>query len=309
MKFGIQTSIDRIDWKTLEDAWRFFDTQTAYDSAWTYDHFVPPAADPNGPCFEGWTALAALAAVTERLRLGVLVTGVTYRNPALLGKMAVTVDHVSDGRLIMAIGAAWHEPEHRFFGWDFPPVKERQDRLEESAQILRAMLAPDGAVNFQGRHYSVNGAPVLPAGIQKRIPLMVGGGGEKRTLRTAARHADIINVAGTPEQVKHKIEVLEGHCRDAGRDPAEITKSIQTFIVATDNEELANRFAGGIGGRSGLSVEEARRQLPIGDSAHVRDVLKRYQDVGVEYVIQMSQGPWKQEVYKKISDEVISQLA
>lgn len=306
MKFGIQTSIDKIAWEQLADAWRFLDTQTGYDSAWTYDHFVPPMGDPDGACFEGWTALAALAAVTERIRLGCLVSGVTYRNPALLAKMAVTVDHISSGRLVMGIGAAWHEAEHRFYGFDFPPVKERQDRLEEAVQILKAMFHSDGGVDFQGRYYQVNGAPALPPGVQRPIPIMVGGGGEKRTLRTVARYADIMNVSGTPADVRHKIGVLEKHCAEAGRNPAEITKSIQTVLVVTDNEDLANRVAAGAGARSGLSPDEARREYPIGRPEQVREVIKKYEDVGVEHLIHMSQGPWKPEIYQRISDEVIA---
>ena len=306
MKFGIQTSIDRVDWQQLVDAWQFFDTQTGYHSAWTYDHFVPPTTAPDGPCFEGWTALAGLAAVTSRLRLGCLVSGVTYRNPALLGKMAVTVDHISSGRLIMGIGAAWHEGEHRFYGWEFPPVRERQDRLEEAAQILRTMLSDEGSLNFQGRHYQVNAAPVLPGGVQKQIPLMIGGGGEKRTLRTVARYGDIANVSGTPAEIKHKFEVLEQHCQDVGRNPSEIERSIQTPVVVTDREDLADRVAAGFGGMRGLSAEDARREFPIGRPEQVREVIKKYQDIGVEHVIQMSQGPWKEEVYERISDEVIT---
>ena len=309
MKFGIQTSIDRIDWQQLVDAWQFFDTQTGYDSAWTYDHFVPPTTAPDGPCFEGWTALAALAALTSRLRLGCLVSGVTYRNPTLLGKMAVTVDHISNGRLIMGIGAAWHEAEHHFYGWDFPPVKERQDRLEEAARILRAMLSFDGSLDFEGRYYQVNAAPILPSGIQQPIPLMVGGSGEKRTLRTVARYGDIANVAGTPAEVKHKFDVLEQHCRDVDRNPAEIERSIQSPLVVTDREDLADRVAAGMGAARGMSAAEARKEFPIGRPEEVREVIKKYQDVGVEHIIQMSQGPWKQEVYKRISDEVISHFA
>jgi F420-dependent oxidoreductase-like protein len=306
MKFGIQTSIDRIDWQQLVDAWQFFDTQTGYHSAWTYDHFVPPTTTPDGPCFEGWTTLAALAALTSRLQLGCLVSGVTYRNPALLGKMAVTVDHISKGRLVMGIGAAWHEAEHRFYGWDFPPVKERQDRLEEAAQILRAMLSGEKSLDFQGHYYQVNAAPVLPGGVQRPIPLMIGGGGEKRTLRTVARYGDIANVSGTPDEIKHKFEVLEQHCRDAGRNPAEIERSIQAPLVVTDREDLADRIAAGFGGFRGLSPAEARKEFAIGRPEQVREVLKKYQDIGVEHVIQMSQGPWKEDIYKRISDEVIA---
>ena len=306
MKFGIQTSIDKTDWPQLSGFWRFLDTQTGYHSAWTYDHFVPPTTDPNGPCFEGWTALAGLAALTSRLQLGCLVSGVTYRNPALLGKMAVTVDHISNGRLVMGIGAAWHQAEHHFYGWDFPPVRERQDRLEEAAQILKAMLSDQGSLDFQGRYYQVNAAPVLPPGIQTPIPLMIGGGGEKRTLGTVARYADVTNVAGTPAEVKHKFEVLEQHCRDVGRNFDEIERSIQSPLVVTDREDLADRVAGGMGAPRGMSPAEARKEFPVGRPEEVREVLKKYEDAGVQHVIQMSQGPWKEEIYKRISDDVIA---
>jgi F420-dependent oxidoreductase-like protein len=305
MKFGIQTSIDRIGWAQLAAAWRFFDTQTGYDSAWTYDHFVPPTSAPDGDCFEGWTALAGLAALTSRLKLGCLVSGVMYRNPALLGKMAITVDHISNGRLVMGIGAGWHQPEHRFYGWDFPAVGKRQDRLDEASQILKAMLSGDTSLDFQGRYYQVNAAPVLPAGIQRPIPLLVGGGGEKRTLRTVARYADIANVSGTVAEIKHKFDILEQHCRDVGRNPSEIVRTTQAPLVVTDREDLADRVAAGFGGPRGMSAAEARKEFPIGRPEEVREVLKKYEDIGVEQVLQMSQGPWKEEVYKRISDEVI----
>src|SRR5262245_47001249 len=219
MRFGIQTSINDVSWTELADMWRFLDRETSFYSAWTFDHFVPPGAgqDPSGSCFDGWSALAALAAITDRIRLGCLVTGVTYREPGVLAKMAATVDHISDGRLEFGIGAAWHEPEHRMFGIEFPPVRERQDRLEEAVQLIRQLFDSDGPVSFTGKHYRLDKAEFQPKCVQKpHPPIMVGGGGEKRTLRTLARYGDVMNVSGTPDQVRHKIEVVEEHCRDAG---------------------------------------------------------------------------------------------
>src|SRR5688572_19425520 len=160
MRFGIQTSIDNVAWSELADMWQFLDRETQFYSAWTYDHFVPPGARPgqdrDGGCFEGWSALAALAAITKRIRIGCLVTGVTYREPGVLAKMAATVDHISSGRLEFGIGAAWHEVEHRMFGIPFPPVKERQDRLEEACALIRGLFESDGPTSFEGRYYRLD---------------------------------------------------------------------------------------------------------------------------------------------------------
>jgi alkanesulfonate monooxygenase SsuD/methylene tetrahydromethanopterin reductase-like flavin-dependent oxidoreductase (luciferase family) len=171
MRFGIQTSINDVSWSELVDMWRFLDRETAFHSAWTFDHFIPPGAgqDPNGSCLEGWTALAALAAVTQRIRIGCLVTGVTYREPGVLAKMAATVDHISNGRLEFGIGAAWHEQEHRMFGIPFPAVRERQDRLEEAVALIRSLFdaEPGSRVSFEGRHYRLQEAVFAPPCVQR----------------------------------------------------------------------------------------------------------------------------------------------
>ncbi|MPZ23007.1 MAG: TIGR03560 family F420-dependent LLM class oxidoreductase [Dehalococcoidia bacterium] len=309
MKFGVQTFLDGVEWQQVEDAWRFLEDQTPYESIWTYDHFVPPTANPDGPALEGWVALAALAAQTTRVRIGCLVSGVTYRNPALLGKMTTTIDHISRGRVVAGIGAAWHEPEHRFFGWDFPATGERMDRLEEAAEILSGMLSGANRLDFKGRYYSVNGAPINPPGIQRPIPLLIGGGGEKRTLRTAARFANIVNVAGTPAHVKRKIDVLAAHCRDVGRDPAEIAISIQSALIVTENQGLLDRALGVYANRYGITTAEAQRELPIGDAEHVYGVIRQYEDIGVELFIQMAQGPWRTDIYERIAEQVLSRFA
>lgn len=309
MKFGLQTSLNNVEWREIADMWRFLDRDTQFHNAWTFDHFVPPGPgqDPNANCFEGWSALAALAATTERIRLGCLVTGVTYREPAVLAKMAATIDHISGGRLEFGIGAAWHEAEHRMYGIPFPSVRERQDRLDEAMQVLRLLFNADGPMSFEGRFYRLDNAVFVPRFVQQpHAPIMIGGGGEKRTLRAAARYADVMNVSGTPDIVKHKIEVLEQHCRDAGRDPAEIEKTVFGTIVVTDNQGLIDRLAGMFGAGFGLKPDEAKRLLPIGSPAHVRGVIEQYAALGVTQMIMMSQGPWKQDVYRRINDEVVA---
>jgi F420-dependent oxidoreductase-like protein len=312
MRFGIQTSINDVSWTELADMWRFLDRETSFYSAWTFDHFVPPGPgqDPNGSCLEGWSALAALAAITERIRLGCLVTGVTYREPAVLAKMAATVDHVSNGRLEFGIGAAWHEAEHRMYGIPFPPVKERQDRLEEAVQLTRALFEAAGPVNFAGKHYNLHDAAFAPRCVQEpHPPIMIGGGGEKRTLRTLARYGDVMNVSGTPEAVKAKIDVLERHCRDVGRDPSEIETTVFTAVIVSDNERLIERVATLLSAGSGMSPAEAKERMPIGSPGHVRDVIGRYADIGVSQIIMMAQAPWKREIYQRLNEEVVARLA
>lgn len=309
LRFGIQTSLNNVEWREIEDMWKFLDRETGFHSAWTFDHFVPPGPgqDVNANCFEGWAALAALAAVTSRLRVGCLVTGVTYREPAVLAKMAATVDHLSNGRLEFGIGAAWHEPEHRMYGIPFPPVKERQDRLEEAVQLIRALFDAEGPVSFAGKHYRLRDAVFVPRTVQRpHPPIMVGGGGEQRTLRAVARHGDVMNVSGTPAMVARKIEVLERHCREAGRDPREIDRTVFGTVVVSDNQGLIDRLAGMFGAGMGLKPEQAKAELPIGGPAHVRRVMEQYAALGVSQVIMMSQGPWKRDVYRRINDEVVA---
>ena len=312
-RIGIQTGQEGQEWSSLLEFWRFLDTETAFDSVWTIDHFVPPTPgqDPNGPCLEGWTALAAGAQATERLRLGCLVTGVTYRHPSVLAKMAATVDHISNGRLEFGLGAAWHEMEHRVYGIPFHTVKERQDRLEEAVQLTKLLFTANGPVDFDGKYYQLNQAPFSPRCVQEpHPPIFIGGGGEKRTLRTAAKYADGINIIGSVDVAKHKIEVLERHCEDAGRDPNDITKSVFGPLFLTDDEERAQQMRGAMaGGMAGGDEESAERGLAIGNAEHILEVMGRFSEIGVSYFIMMSRPPYKQELYKRISDEIAVPLS
>lgn len=312
VRIGIQTGQDNIEWPQLLEFWQFLDRETKFDSVWTIDHFVPPGPgqDISGPCMEGWTALAAGAAATERLRLGCLVTGNTYRHPSVLAKMAATVDQISNGRLEFGIGAAWHEPEHRVYGIPFPSVKERSDRLEEAVQLIRLLFDADGPVTFQGTYYQLENAPFAPKCVQRpHAPIVIGGGGEKRTLRTAARYGDAINVSGGLDQVRHKIEVLERHCADAGRDPNEITKSLFAPVLMLDSEERAEQARARFAPMAGVAPEQARGQLIIGTPDHVREMIGKFADIGISYITMMSRAPYKFDLYRKISDEVAAAFA
>ena len=210
-----------------------------FDSVWVMDHLyqigmVGPREDPM---LEAYTLLGALAARTQQIALGTMVTGVTYRNPALLAKIVTTLDVISSGRAILGIGAAWNDDEHAGYGFDFPSAGERLDRLEEALQINRAMFT-EPAPSFQGRHYRIHEVLNNPKPIRGRIPVLIGGGGEKRTLRLVAQYGDACNLFGDAAAVRHKLDVLERHCADVGRDPAEITKTalatVQDPVKAAD---------------------------------------------------------------------------
>jgi F420-dependent oxidoreductase-like protein len=206
-----------------------------FDSLWTWDHFVPLDGDPAGPMFEAWELLAAWGALTTRVRVGTLVTGVTYRPPAVLAKMVATLDHVTNGRAMLGLGAAWHEREHAMYGLRFPTTAGRLARLDEAAHALRLLL-DEPVATFAGRHYQLKDAVAEPKPVQKRLPLLIGGGGERKTLRTVARYADYWHGHGTPDVIRHKLEVLTQHCQEVGRDMREVTPltSVRPDVVLRD---------------------------------------------------------------------------
>lgn len=203
-----------------------------FDSVWVMDHLyqIEMVGPKEDPMLEAYTLLAGIAARTRTARLGTMVTGVTYRNPALLAKIVTTLDVVSSGRAILGIGAAWNDDEHAGYGYDFPPAGERLDRLEEALQICRAMFT-EPAPSFEGRHHRISSVLNNPKPIRGRIPVLIGGGGEKRTLKLVALYGDACNLFGEPDAVRHKLDVLERHCADVGRDPAEITKTILLTVA------------------------------------------------------------------------------
>jgi F420-dependent oxidoreductase-like protein len=237
-RFSFKTVPQDTAWAPMRDVWIAGDDNELFSAGWNFDHFYPILQrDRTGPCFEGWTMLAALAGVTRRVRLGVMVTGNPYRHPALLANMAASLDVISGGRLELGIGAGWNEEESAAYGIDLPPLRERFDRLEEACAVLHLLLTEETA-SFDGVHYRLTDARCEPKPVQRpRPPIVIGGGGEKRTLRIAARWADQWNAPGaTPDVLAHKITVLHGHCADVGRDPAEIEISVQ---VRSDGDPQA----------------------------------------------------------------------
>lgn len=257
---------------------------SGFDSVWVMDHFfqLPMLGGPDQPMLEAYTLLGALAARTQRVRLGALVTGVTYRNPGMLAKIVTTLDVISGGRAILGLGAAWFDVEHDGLGFTFPPLRERFERLEEAVQICRAMFTEDPAT-FTGTHYRIEAARNVPRPIQPGGPkLMIGGGGEKRTLNLVARYADMCNVFGHPDGVRHKVAVLRQHCADVGRDPSEISVSRLSTLILTDTADEAARIRNGM---LATTAEEIVRARHIGTEEQIVDGVAAVLDAGADYLI------------------------
>ena len=237
MRFAIKTSPQHTTFDDMAEVWRAADDIDVFESAWTFDHFYPIFSDSTGPCLEGWVVTTALAQLTSRLRVGVLVTGNVYRHPAVLANMAATLDVISQGRLEFGIGAGWNEEECDAYGIELPPLKERFDRFDEAVEVF-VKLFTETEADFDGRHYRLAKARCEPKPVQKpHPPIVIGGGGEKRTLRTVARWADHWNVPGGGVEVfTAKRDVLHQHCADVGRDPSEIMTS--THLRMDDPDDL-----------------------------------------------------------------------
>ena len=224
MRIGLDVAQHQLLWSDLVERVQFGEA-AGFDGAWVFDHFKPLYGDPNGPCMEGWTLLAGLAAITSRIRLGVLVTGITYRHPSVLATEAVTVDHISNGRLEVGMGAAWHQPEHAELGIPFPPIKERAERLEEAIQVMRLLMTKDRAT-FSGRHYQLASASYHPRPVQRpHPPIWIGAGGEQLMLPIVARQADAWHAFGSEESMARKSRLLDQLAEQAGRDPKRILRS------------------------------------------------------------------------------------
>jgi F420-dependent oxidoreductase-like protein len=235
VRFAFKTAPQNTTWAQMLAVWQEADGIELFESGWLFDHFYPIAGDPAGPCLEGWAALAALAQATTRLRLGTLVTGIHYRHPAVLANMAAAIDVISGGRLELGIGAGWNVEESGAYGIELGTPRERSDRFEEACQVLIGLLSQE-ATDFSGRYYQLAGARNEPKGPQRpHPPIVIGGSGERRTLRTAARYAQHWNfVGGTPEEFARKRDVLHAHCQEAGRDPKEITLSSHIRLEGSD---------------------------------------------------------------------------
>ena len=241
MRFAFKTAPQHTKWSDMLALWQAADEVDVFESGWTFDHFYPIFSDSTGPCLEGWATLTALAQATRRLRLGVLVTGMPYRHPAAFANLVATVDIISAGRLELGIGAGWNEEESNAYGIELGSPGERSDRFEEACEVLVRLLGPDATSNFEGRYYRLRDARCSPKPVQQpHPPICIGGSGERRTLRTAARFAQHWNYVGGPveEYVRLK-DVLAEHCASFGRDPGEIMTSAHLRLDPADPKALA----------------------------------------------------------------------
>jgi F420-dependent oxidoreductase-like protein len=253
--------------------------QTGWDGMYFADHFMPNGPGPqpvDGNTLECWSVIAALAASVQRLRLASLVTSVTYRHPAVLAKIAAAVDQVSHGRLTLGVGAGWQENEHASYGIALGTVRERMDRFEEAVRILQSMLRQP-RTTIEGQYFQVRDAPNQPAPVQDPLPLLIGGGGERRTMRIAAQYADHWNCWTVPEVLAHKVSVLRRHCDQAGRDPGEIHVSTQAMMfLSTDKEWVSERRR---------QAEPGRHPVIIGTPGEIADIMSRYAEAGADEFI------------------------
>lgn len=303
IRFGIQTGQQNVAWSELLDLWQQADAW-GYDSLWNFDHFYPIFVDPNGPCLEGWTTLAALGQATTRARIGHLVNGNTYRNPCVLAKMAATLDHVTGGRLNLGIGAGWFELEHRAFGIDFKTVRERLEALDEACRILKGMFSGE-RFSLKGKHYTVEDAFGLPTPVQKpHPPIMIGGSGEKVLLRIVAEHADMWNTTGSAERFAHLIDVIRRHGERVGRDTEQIEKTIMMplcYRAAQDREQFVMQL---VAGMQQCTPAEARQRIMIGSKDECLETIARYRKVGVSHFIFMLFQPVFRDEVQAFAEEV-----
>ena len=238
-RFGICTD-QNMPWEKNVERWQLFE-RLGYESAWLCDHLVQPSR-PNGPYLEAWSLLAGLAARTEKIRIGVLVTSNTFRFPQVLAKMAVTIDHISNGRLEVGLGAGWYEPEHTMFGIPFPETKELVGRFREAVQVVDLLTREDTS-SFDGTYYQLKNAQSRPASVQKpRPPLVIGAFGP-RMLKIVATYADTWNAFGTPAEMRERNQMLDDYCRELGRDPDTLDRSLYYWVPKSDADPWASKQA------------------------------------------------------------------
>ena len=249
--------------------------RTGWDGIYVSDHFMPDGPRSSVPRLEGWTTIAAIAAVVPRVRVGVLVTGNTYRHPAVLANMAATLDRLSGGRHVLGLGAGWQVNEHEAYGIELPPVPERLERLDEACQVVR-LLHTNERSDFDGRHYRLVDAPCEPKPLRSPLPLLLGVSGERIGLRIAAARADEWNCWGLPDEIAAKSAVLDRHCEAIGRDPATIARSAQALVQMSDDPEQLERWR----------ADSAPVPRLIGTPAELADLLAAYAAVGLdEFVV------------------------
>lgn len=300
VKFGVLVWPQYTDWPALRDAGATVD-RLGFESLWTWDHVYPIVGSPEGPMFEGYMTLAGWSCVTARVSLGLLVGANTFRNPALVAKIVTTLDHMSGGRAILGIGGAWFQLEHEAYGFDFGSTAgDRLDRLDEAVWIMRGML--DGRRPSGRSHYSTHEARNDPPPLQRRLPILVGGGGERRTLATVARYADKWNVGGDVETVRHKDGVLRRWCERVGRTSDEIERTLMAGSVVVRGSESAARQVVTDIRRANRGWEGA--PALVGTSDMIVERLSPYLGLGFHSMYFDFPAPYDRETLERLANEV-----
>jgi alkanesulfonate monooxygenase SsuD/methylene tetrahydromethanopterin reductase-like flavin-dependent oxidoreductase (luciferase family) len=307
MRFGAQLWSQQTSWLEFREA-AIAAEDSGWDSVWTWDHLLAIFGPWEQPILEGWATLSAVGAVTSRVRLGLMVGANTFRNPGITAKLATTLDNVSGGRAVLGIGGAWFEREHEAFGiadWG-SGVGERLDRLDESVMLIRRLL--DGErVTHKGRFYKMTDALCEPRPLQDKLPILIGGSGPRKTLRTTALRADAWNTSGTIDEVKEKLAILDSHCAEVGRDRSEIELTISfPIIIRDDVAEAQEHFDAALAYNGAEDIGDG--PILLGPPSTVADGLRPYRDLGFSTVIVRMPAPFDPETIERIG-EVDSLLA
>jgi F420-dependent oxidoreductase-like protein len=307
LRFGIQTPNQNTTWEELRDTWKEAEA-LGFDSAWLFDHFAPIFGDVDEPCLEGWTTLAALAAETTRLRVGLLVTGNTYRNPALVAKMATTVDRISNGRVILGIGAGWFEREHQAYGFHFGTAKERAERLDEALAVITKLWTEDHP-SFRGKYYTLDKAPFSPPNVQKpHPPIVIGGQGKQWIVPLVGRYADGWNALPEvdPDGIRERRRIIAEECARTGRKQCPTDVSIMLPLVAITKIPLAGPVVR-LGARVVVRKEIARAILADSPEA-IAERIQAYVDAGATEVLLSIRPPFDREMLRRFASEVVPRV-
>jgi F420-dependent oxidoreductase-like protein len=322
MRFGLQhpnfnfdydSKSNNADTSQIADSLKKLVTKaenSGFDSFWVMDHFhqIQFVGTPEEPMLEGWTIISMLAGITTKIKLGTLVTGIIYRYPSVLAKVAATLDVLSKGRLFMGIGAGWNEQESLAYGISFPSNQERMLRLEEAIQIIRKMWTEEPYASFNGKYYQIRNAYCNPKPIQKPSPpILVGGSGERKTLKIVAKYADACNLFGSPETVRKKLDILKEHCKSVGRDYDSILKTKLVATIVDDNSDMVKN-----------KVRETFREIPeeqikefviYGTSEDVSRQIEMLEEVGIQYLIVDLEPSKELEVLDTFANKIINKMS
>jgi len=309
LKLGVLCWNQYTDWPSLLEAGRRAD-RLGFNSLWTWDHLYPIVGSDEGPIFEGYLTLTAWAMATEHITVGLMVGANPFRNPALVAKMATTLDHISAGRAVLGIGSAWFETEHNAFGLEFgDSPAERLRWLREALPVIRGMLAGEEP-SAAGQHYHMDSVRNLPAPVQRRLPLLVCGGGEQVTLRLVARYADACNVGAAAglDAVRRKEEALRRHCQEVGRDDTEIERTLNTgpIVIRGTREEAADVLRRSYHGNGGAETWSGKRpdEQPLGSPADIAEWMRPFVELGYRHIVVGFPAPYDEETMVRLVEEV-----